>query len=83
MLSDESSGAASAMRRGSGSREGDGEPGGMLHDDAAATTAAQFDGNETRPKTLEGEMRRRKGSGGAIGLGFLEREAGRSQGSYL
>ena len=62
-LSDGVSGGAPATRRGPGGRGGDGELGGVLHDDAAA----QFDGDEARPKTLDGEMWWRKGSGGAIG----------------
>ena len=54
-LSDGVSGGAPATRRGPGGRGGDGELGGVLHDDAVAKTAAQFDGDETRPKTLDGE----------------------------
>ena len=83
VLLDGFSGGAPATRRGSGGRCGDGELGGVLHDDAAATTAAQFDGDETRPKTLDGEMRRRKGSGGEMGGGSGIRGCWRSSGSYL
>ena len=79
LLSGEGSGGAPATRRGSGGRGGDGELGGVLHDDAAA----QFDGDETRPKTLDGEMRRRKGSGGEMGGGSGIRGCWRSSGSYL
>ena len=59
VLSDDCSGDAPAMRRGSGGRGCDGGLGGVLHDNAAATTAAQFEDEEARSKTLNEELRRR------------------------
>ena len=59
LLSDGWYGGAPATATAPGGRGGDGELGGMLHDDAAATAAAQFDGDEARPNGENGEMRRR------------------------
>ena len=59
LLSDGRYGGAPATATAPGGRGGDGEHGGVLHDDAAATAAAQFDGDEARPNGENGEIRRR------------------------
>ena len=50
-----------AARVVAGGSLGDGDDGGVLHGRRASPAAAQFDGDEVRPKTLDGEMRRRWG----------------------
>ena len=67
VLSDGVSGEVQAAWVGVRGSSGDGDDGGVLEGGRASLAAAQFDGDEVRPKTLDGEMRRRKGSGGAIG----------------
>ena len=57
-MSDGSSGEVSAARMVAGGSPCDSEPGGVLQDDAAAKTAAQFEDEEARTKTLDEELRR-------------------------
>ena len=59
LLSDDGSGDAPMTWRGSGGRGCDGGLGGVLHDDAAATAAAQFKKRAGGEKTLKPKLRRR------------------------
>ena len=59
LLSGGCSGDSLATRVVAGGSYGDGEHGGVLDDDAAATAAAPFEDVEARPKTLDEELRRR------------------------
>ena len=54
-MSDGRSGETPAKATGPGGRGGDGGPGWVLHDDAAATATAEFDGDDTRAETLDGQ----------------------------
>ena len=83
LLSDGRYGGAPATATAPGGRGGDGEHGGVLHDDAATTAAAQFDGDEARPIGVDEEMRRRWGSRGGVGWGLELRRRMRSRGSHL
>ena len=58
LLSEDRSGDAPMMRRGPGGSYCDGGTGYALPGDRASTVVAQFDDEETRPKTLDEGLRR-------------------------
>lgn len=83
VLSGGRSGEVLASGKGPGGRGGDGDPDGVLHDDAAAGAAVQSKKSHRRRETLKLELAAMRRFSGGIERGVLERGQRRSRGSLL